>query len=164
MIPPLVPSNFLSKFLTNSINKTNLTEFLVAKFISHHHGKQQIFCVTSGCGVVSNSDVSTETDIARCSAEEADPRIIRHVINLGKKRYTNVHVNTIDSDVVMLSLTYVDCVIANGIEKFIVIFGPKKKKIDIIYHHVKFGSDMCKGFSFFHTFTSCDTGSSFYRV
>ena len=159
-----IPSNFLSKFLTNSINKTNLNEFLVKKFISHHHGKQQILCVTSGDEVISNSDVSTETDITRCSAEEADPRIIRHVINLGKKGYTNVHVKTIDSDVVMLCLTYVDHVIANGIEKFIVIYGPKKKKIDIIYHLVKFGSDICNGFSFFHAFTGCDTVSSFYRI
>ena len=47
------------------------------------------------------------------SSEEADPSIVRHVINLGKKGYTNVQVKTVDSDVVILCFTYADSAMSN---------------------------------------------------
>ena len=97
----------------------------------------------------------SETDINQCSNEEADPRIVRHVINLGKKGYTNVQVKTVDRDVVTMS---------NGIKSFLVVYGPKDKKIDLFNNFNKFDVSVCKGFAFFHAFTGCDTVSSFYKV
>ena len=49
-----------------------------------------------------------------------------------KKGYTNVRVKTVNSDVVILCLTYVDVALSNTIESFLVVYGPKEKKIDII--------------------------------
>ena len=106
----------------------------------------------------------SETDIVKCTSEEADPRIVRHVINLGKLGYTNVRVKTVDSDVVMLCLAHADIALANGIEKYIVMYGTKGKTIDIISNFNKFGVDVCEGLPFFHAFTGCDTVSSLYKV
>ena len=74
----------------------------------------------------------SETDKNQCSSEEVNPRIVRHVINLGKKGYTNVLAKTFDRNIVILSLTYADVAMSNGIESFVVVYGPKDKKIDII--------------------------------
>ena len=53
---------------------------------------------------------------------------------------------------------------SNGIENFLVVYGPKDKKIDIINNFNKLGVSVCKGLAFFHAFTGCDTVSSFYKV
>ena len=106
--------------------------------------------------IISNSEaVLPEIDINQCSNEEANPRIVCHVINLGKKGYTNVQVKTVDRDVVILCLTYAD------IESFLVVYGPKDKKVDIFDNFNKFAVSVCKGFAFFHAFTGCDTVSRF---
>ena len=98
-----IPPNFISKFLSNVTNKTNLNKYLANKFLTNHEGKQSILCVTFSDSIISNSEaLLSETDINQCSNKEADPRIIRHVINLGKKGYTNVQVKTVDSDVVII--------------------------------------------------------------
>ena len=46
--------------------------------------------------------------------------------------YANVQVKTVDSNVVIFCLTYADVAMSNGIESFLVVYGPKDKKIDII--------------------------------
>ena len=102
-----------------------------------------------------------EIYINQCNNEEANPRIVRNVINLGKKGYTNVQVKTVDRDVVILCLTYVDIAMSNGIESFLVVYVPKDKKIDIFDNFNKFDVRVCKGFAFFHAFTESGTVSRF---
>ena len=157
-----VPSHFVSKFLTNVTNKTNLNEYLAKKFIRYHEGKQSVLCVTLGDSIVSNSEeVLSETDINQCSSEETDAWIVRHVINLGNNGYTDVLVKTVDSDVVMLYLTYADVAKSNGIENFFMCYGPKEKKIDVLENFNRLGANVCKGLSFFHAFTGCDSSFKF---
>ena len=98
----------------------------------------------------------SETDINQCSSEEVDPRFVRHVINLGRKGYTNVQVKAVDSNVVILCLTYADIAMSNGSEGFLVVYGPKNKKIDIIDNFNNFDVNVCKGLAFFHVFTGCE--------
>ena len=165
------PPNLISKFLSNVTNKANLNKYLAnnkyqaKKFLAYHEGKQSILCVTFGDSIISNSEaVLSETEINQWSSEEVNPRIARHVINLGKKGYTVVPVKTVDSDVVILCLTYADIAMSNRIESFLVVYGPKDNKIDIIDNLNKFGVSVCKGLAFFHAFTGCNTVSSFYKV
>ena len=81
-----IPPNFISKFLSNVTNKTNLNKYLTNKFLTNHEGKQSILCVTFNDSMISNSEaVLSQTDINQCSSEESDPRIVRHVIKHGKK-------------------------------------------------------------------------------
>ena len=81
-----IPPNFISKFLSNVTNKTNLNKYLTNKFLTNHEGKQSILCVTFNDSIISNSEVVlSQTDINQCSSEESDPRINRHVIKHGKK-------------------------------------------------------------------------------
>ena len=105
-----------------------------------------------------------KTDINQCSSEEADTKIVCHVINLGTKGYTNVCAKTVDSDLVILCLTYADVAMSNGIESFLVVYDLKDKEIDTIDNFNKFGVSVCKGLAFFHAFTGCVTVSRFCKV
>ena len=128
-----IPPNLISKFLSNVTNKTNLNKYLANKFIAYHESKQSILCVTFGDSIIINNEaVLSETEANQCSSEEADPRIVCHVTNLGKKGYTSVQVKTVNSNVVILCLTYADIAMSNGIESFLVVYSPKDNKIDII--------------------------------
>ena len=56
-----IPPNFISKFLSNVTNKTNLNKYLANKF---HEDKQSILCVISGDSIISNREsLLSETDI-----------------------------------------------------------------------------------------------------
>ena len=58
--------------------------------------------------VISNdNNALTENLITICQSEEADSRIILHAINLGVNNYKEVSIQTVDSDVVVLSFGYV---------------------------------------------------------
>ena len=99
-----IPPNFISKFLSN------VKKYLANKFFVYHESKQSILCVPFGNSIISNSgSVLSETDINQCSSEEANPRIVRHVINLQKKGYTNVQVKAFDSNVVIFVLCMLTC-------------------------------------------------------
>ena len=51
-----IPPNFISKFLSNITNKTNLNKYLANKLLAYHEGKQSILCVTFGDSIITNSD------------------------------------------------------------------------------------------------------------
>ena len=160
-----LPSKFESNFLTNGTNKTNLNEYLAQKFIAFHHNESQVLCVTYRNGILSNyPELLNEESIANCSSEEADPRIIRHAINLGRNGYKNVQIQTVDSDILILSFGYAGISKDVGIEKLFVIYGPNRKCYDIFENMNHFGAAVCEALPFFHALTGCDTTSSFYKI
>ena len=142
-----IPLNFISKFLINITNETDLNNYLENKFLTYHEGKQSILWFIFGDSIISNYEsVSSEIDINQCSSEKPNPRIVRHVINLGKKGYINVQVKTVDRDVVIFCLTCADVAVSSGIESFCVAYGPKDKKIYIIDNFNKFDVSVCNSF------------------
>ena len=160
-----MPSNFESNFLSNNMNKTNLNEYLVKKFLSFHQSEETELCVTFEDTVMSNHpDVTVGEDIRICSCEEADPRLVRHAIHLGKCGYTEVVIKTIDCDVFVLCHAYAHLLQQLGVTKFFVIYGLQAKWYDVFENCAKIGGDVCKGLPFFHAFTGCDCVSSFYRI
>ena len=83
--------------------------------------------------------------------------IVRNVINFRKKGYTNAQVKAVHSDVLILRLTYADFAMSNVIESFLIVYGPKDKKIDINDNFNMFDVNVCKGLKFFHAFKRSDT-------
>ena len=68
-----MPSNFQTKFLSNTVKKTNLNEYLAKMFINFHQANKQVLCVTYKDSVLSNKqNVILEQEITVCSSEEAD--------------------------------------------------------------------------------------------
>ena len=152
-----IPPKFITKLLSNVTNKTILSKSLENKFLAYHEGKQSILSLTFGYSIIITSEVVfLETEAHQCNSEEADPRIVCHVIKVGKKGYSDVRVKAVDSDVVILCLTYADVAMSTGIETFFVVYGSKNKKVYIIDYFNTFAVSMCKGLAFFHAFTGCD--------
>ena len=73
-------------------------------------------------------------------------------------------VETIDSDVVVLSFGYTNIVKDAGIEKFSVVYEPKEKYFDVFDNLSNFGEDICGALPFFHVLTGWNTTSSFYQL
>ena len=154
------PANF-SEFLCNNANKDNLGQFLAQKFIALHSDKTRKFVVTFNDGILTNDEtLSLQMDISNCTAEEADTRLIRHAINQAINGVKNIRIETIDTDVLVLSLSHTGSMIqagANSIHTRIA-----KSDYDLIELYNRYGADVCKALPYFYAFTGCDTTSSFF--
>ena len=115
--------------------------------------------------IISNdNNVLTENLITLCTNEEADSRIIRHAINLGVNNYIEVSIQTVNSDVVVLSFGYGNIVKDHGVETFSLVYGPKETYLHVFDNLSYFGEDICRALPYFHALTGCDTTSSFYQL
>ena len=159
------PSNFETDFLTNVTNKTNLNEYLAQKFIKLYDNDKQTICISYNDTVISNdSNVLNENLNTNCTSEEADSPIIRHATDTGVTDYKEVWIERVQSDVVVLSFGYVNIVKDAGVEKFSVVYGPKKKYFHVFDNLSYFGEDICRALPYFYALTGCDTTSSFYQL
>ena len=96
-----------------------------------------------------------DEDIAICLIEEADQRLVQHAYNCFRNNIFSVVISTNDTDIVML-------LIANF--PYMYDINRDSKRTYIINElAVQIGFEKCKGFSFFHAFTGCDTVSSFFK-
>ena len=75
-----------------------------------------------------NCNVLSEKAINNCTSEEADPRLVKHAINFGKSGYNHVHIRTVDSDVVILSIAYVHKANKHGVSELFLLYGFPSKE------------------------------------
>ena len=146
------PTAFSQDFLKNSENKEKLNKFLAQKFIKLHEHKSQIFVVTFEDTILSNRiDYMNDTTINNCTAEEADPRL------------KNIMVKTVDTDVLILAIAYCGKLISHGIDTFFVEFGSGShtKYFNVVELFQFLGELRSTVLPFFHSFSGCDTTSSF---
>ena len=84
----------------NSANKHDLAQYLAETITdcnSNATEKIQILVCTYGSSILTNnSDFQLQDNITNCMSEEADQRIIRHLINCSK-HYFRVDALTIDT-------------------------------------------------------------------
>lgn len=122
--------------------------------------------VTYGDSILTNIDeIQFENDISNCTIEEADQRIIRHVINCVKNNFTCIVVCTGDTDVLILLISIVPLLQELSSCKLFCKFGlgENLKWFDLNNICEILGNDVCKSLPFFHAFTGCDTVSSFFN-
>ena len=154
-------------FLGNSENKTNLNQLLVKCFIEEHTNNIQTFVVTFNDTVLSNQQcLYDDEDISNCSIEEADQRLVRHAYNCIRNEISSIVISTNDTDVIMLLIANFPIMlnINCGIKLYCLFrLSDNKKTFFINELAAQIGFEKCKGLSFFHTFTGCDTVSSFFK-
>ena len=163
------PSNFLNSFLCNADNKNDFGIYLASKVISIHRdvGNMNLqICVTQNDTIISvPTAVDDEIFQISSTAEEADQKIVRHALHCIRSGYSDIEVQSIDTDVLVLLLAYVaktlelmdDSVL--NVYFTLVTANPKWFNIISLIDHL--GIDICKAFPYFHAFTGCDTVSSF---
>lgn len=159
-----LPSSF-SDFLSNIVNKTNLGQFLVHKLLVIHSGESSLnFVVTlNGDFLTNGNDLLVQNKINYCTAEEADPRLIRHEINQAANGWENT-IRTVDSDILVPSLSSVKRLTQVGVKSIFTVLVKKNgtEEIDLTKKFNKFGVNICLVLPFFHTFSGCNTSYSFY--
>merc|ERR1712105_321860 len=92
----ILPSKFQVDFLKNSENKDELGCYLAKKYIEFHLNQNLDLVVTYEHTILS-SDIAIldEESIVNCTSEEADQRVIRHILNLNNKiNYSDILVCT----------------------------------------------------------------------
>ena len=86
--------------------------------------------------------------------------MLLHVEDAATHGYTKVLICTVDTDVVVLAVTAAGRL---NIDELWVAFGTGKNFRFLAAHEmaIALGPEKCQGLPFFHTFTGCDTVSSF---
>ena len=158
------PVNFSQDFLRTSENKEQLNMFLAQKFIKLHEHKSQIFVITFKETILTNRlDYMNDTSFNYCTTEEADPRLLLHALYHASTGLKNIMIKTMDNDVLLLAIVYSSKLLAHGRDKFFVEFGfGSHTKYFTVVELLEFlGEHRSTALPFFHSFSGCNTTSSF---
>ena len=150
-----IPRNWKS-FLRVNENKTELFHFL-AKQVESCHVEGKELCSTYEEKVLSSPRWD---DMEDCTHEEADTRIILHVLLASQSGYRRVMIRTIDTDVVTLAVSKMQDI---DVDEVWIAFGTGKHfrylPIHDIASHLR--PQRAKALPMLHAITGCDTVSFF---
>jgi hypothetical protein len=158
-----IPDNWYH-FLREPKNKTELFEFLNEKTVNHIYEEGKEVCLTHNNNIVSN--VKHRKDFMNSDIEEADTRILIHIIHALENNFNKIMVRTVDSDILVILLGHfenlrtkcesIKLVLAFGVGKDYVLFNINETFASI-------GAEVSASLPFFHALSGCDTTSSFHR-
>ena len=108
--------------------------------------------------------IGRNLQMQECDHEEADSRIVVHILNKLLNNKNKIQVRTVDNDVVLILIghfydikaTYpgIDIWVAFGVGKYFM-----NNHINTICHNL--GKTKCEALPAFHAFTGCDSTSQF---
>ena len=159
------PSDFKDNFLKNNNNKERFNKFVAKQLIDIHDGAKELV-VTHGSMIITNvTALQSDLLINSCTAEEADQKLVCHMFQCVQSGVKKIVVKTVDSDVVISLLANRhkagDMEGSNVYAWFGV--GTSACYFDINKITAELGKEKCQALPFFHTFTGCDTASSFFN-
>ena len=155
-----VPKNW-NAFLRDSTNKDELFNYLSEEVDHVQWDCSREIYITKGSLVIAKGGGKPMFD---CTHEEADTRVIVHLLHALENGQSRVEIRTVDTDVVVLLIgKFFDVQAKYPLVDIGVAFGVGKH---FQYIHVnsvcgKLGKDQSESFPAFHAFSGCDTTSSF---
>ena len=156
-----LPSNFNDSFLKNNDNKERLNLYCTDKFQSYQEDAQS-FIVNKGESVLSNSTLDESISIN--TAEEADQKLVRHMIQLVRSGVKQCVVRTVDTDVAISLRAYrrlaenFDCAVFACLSSAV-----SNRFCNINKFGEELGERKCRALQFFYVLTGCDIVSSFFN-
>lgn len=155
-----LPSNW-KDFLRDSNNKSELFAFLTSKISQFIFPTNKTVYVTSGQSVI---HVSTTSGMMNCNHEEADTRIVVHVLHALNQGMKSIKVRTVDTDVVIILVgAFFDLLQNQPMADTWIAFGMSKNyrfySVNAIYNYL--GKAKSRALPVFHALTGCDTTSFF---
>lgn len=138
-------------FLRDNQNKMELFQFLNHEIEEHSFFRPVI---TSG----------NDSSVGTCDHEEADTRIVVHLIDAAKHGHKNIVVKTVDTDVIVILVgLFSQIVNDHPLLQINVEFGVGKdlRVVSINKLHASLGNDISNSLPFFHAFTGSDSTSGF---
>ena len=106
-------------FLKNNQNKNKLNKHLPLKLLKLYQNDQIMIAAyrnTSLTSLSSCSELDTWTLVCPCETEKADQRLVGHTLNLINNGCKNILIHTIDTDILVLLISYIRQVELNDIE------------------------------------------------
>lgn len=148
-------------FLRDSRNKEELFQLLTCKVADFACPPEKVLYITARQDVLSKNSNSS---IPSCNHEEADTRIVVHLMHALQNGARTVQVRTVDTDVVAILVgKFRDFTEVQPLANIWVAFGTGK---NFCFHHinsicVSLGELRSQSLPVFHAFSGCDTTSSF---
>ena len=151
-----VLKNFTS-FIKNDLNKTELFVMLAQSFTAIAN---LTIVATNLENVVTNDLSLNNQEFASCNHEEADTRLLLHVLSGSSCGYKKKSVVTVDTDVVVISLYHF---FSLNLEELWIEFGTGRNKRYFPIHQFakSLSEEVYRALPFWFTFTGCDTVSMF---
>ena len=149
-------------FLRDPTNKQELFAFLSNKIANMDCPEGKEIIVTSGVTAIHRGNTRS---MQPCNHEEADTRLIIHLEDALLNNCSNCSVRTVDTDVVVILIGKFHYLITLCQDVNIwVAFGTGK---NFAYYHINaicedLGKERSVALPVFHSFTGCDTTSTFY--
>ena len=157
-----IPRNW-QQFLRSEENKQELFQFLAQCIVSLHEEKRVI--TTKGKDVLCSPERNNTENLAPCTYEEADTRMILHAADAVQQGYHKIVLRTVDTDVLVLAIAFAGILQEQQVQQVEVwvAMGTAYHFRYIAAHEISnnFGSGMSKALPIFHAFTGCDTVSCF---
>ena len=159
------PRDFRKEFLHNSLNKNDLNEYLAQKFVTLHNTYQILIVSYQQTVLCCNTEPDSSRNIFHCTSEEADQRAVRHARDAISEGYEFVLVQTIDTDVLVLLISFAGTFCSESNSVYAALSSCTG---DVTYYDVKdiagkIGIDAANALPFFYAFTGCDTVSSIFN-
>ena len=153
-----IPRNS-ENFLRENKNKTELFSYLASVIANANIAEDKCVVSTQGQNVISNIPHDL-TRMCPCTQEEADSRLLLHAADCVATGVSKLMVMTVDTDVVVLCVAYVQRL---GLQELWVEIGTGKHQRYIAAHRVanELGEQKAVALPAFHAFSGCDTVSSF---
>ena len=153
-----IPGNWKS-FLRVDENKTELFKFLAKKIERTKVEGKELF-ITFGDSVLSSASREDLSSISPCSHEEADTRLLLHVLDAARSGHARIAITTNDTDVLVLIVAMYQDIPVNELW---VSFGVGKHQRYLKVHEIspQFGLEKCRALPMFHAITGCDNVSFF---
>jgi len=157
-----IPSNW-NDFLKNSCNKEELFALLTTYTTNTDFPSSKQIYSTSGKSVIS---VNSNIPMSDCTHEEADTRVVIHVLHALHNGARTIEVNTVDTDIVVILLGQFHefLKVREEIELWIA-FGSGKHfqqfRVNDLYEQLD--KAVSRALPIFHAYSWCDTTSAFFR-
>ena len=154
-----IPGNW-NAFLRVDENKTELFRFLAKQVERTELDQGKELFSTFGDSVLSSASREDLSSTSPCSHEEADTRLLLHVLDAARSEHTRIAVITNDTDVLVLAVAMFQEIPVNELW---VAFGVGKHQRYLKAHEISFqlGVENSKALSMFHAITGCDNVSFF---
>ena len=115
---------------------------------------------THGSGVLTSSDRSEMSNLAPCTHEEADTRLMIHALDASLRGHRRIKIRPNDTDVIVLALSVVSTL---PVDEFWITYGSGKNVPHMPVYVVAstLGPSKASALPMFHAFTGSDTVSFF---
>ena len=158
-----LPQDIKECFFSNNKNKEEFNDFLAQKFLDYDCKNVELVISIKDEVLHKNKNISTNLDYPILAAfqEEADTKIMAHIVSCCQSGHQYIRVKTVDSGVITLLLAFYGHFQTVPQIEVDFLFGKQRKYFNLKKIISTVSEGMRSGLLFFYAFTGSDFTSSF---